>query len=160
MAKVIHIEQFDMPERALPDGLNGDALRVASVYNQINEGLFDMSNPEDQDVMLAEFVGRETFVVRGGSESDDYIRGIALYTPETEPKVSKIIGLAVDKPYRGEGIGSFLVANLIMISRENGQKAIDVIAVEPAREFWSHKGFEPIKPRVDGPSLTTMRLIL
>lgn len=148
-----------MPERAVPDGLDGDPLRVASVYNQIDQsGFFDMSKIDDQDVMLAEFVDRQTFVVRG--EADDYIRGVAVYAPLTEPYTSEIIGLAIDAPYRGEGIGSFAVGNIVMMARQNGRKAIDVISVDSAREFWTHKGFKSIKPRVDGPNLATMRLEL
>ena len=123
-----------MPEHAPARGMRGEDLRIVSVYNQIDsKDFFDLRSPADQDLILAEFVGRETYVTR--DNDDESIKGVLLYAPRTEPFVAEIVGLAVDAPYRSKGVGSFLVARMAEISHGSRLKAIDVIAVESAREF-------------------------
>ena len=79
------------------------------------------------------------------------LRAIAIFSLyERKPKPGQLLmdGIAVHKDYRGHGIGSQLLRNLLNYARQNGFAAIrlDVIDTNPgARRLYERRGFIPVR---------------
>lgn len=77
-----------------------------------------------------------------------YYLAFKLMTPKIKEDTLRIEVLAVDKKYRGQGIGSMLMGKIIDFAAESGFKKIvlEVVDTNPgARTLYERLGFEKIK---------------
>lgn len=83
-----------------------------------------------------------------------------LLTHEPEGKIFCITGMAVRKVFRGQGIGSALLARLVTIAQEMMCEKI-VLETTHAQDFYLHHGFRIIRAKVQWEvKLTIMELDL
>lgn len=119
-----------------------DTKQILDIYEEIDNHTEEW-DAERVNVLLDEFAYQQCYIAEDDESNDGDLDllAVASYRQEVKKGYAWIEGLAVHPDHRKRRVGSFVLNNLVEITRESGLSEIRLESVPTAVAFYQHNDF-------------------